>query len=125
MTRTVGMLVDADPVARAPIAQQLRAHGMQVIEAGSVAEAFGLALFGRLHFVITLLRGLHGLELCRRLRSTPATSALPVVLVKDVDSVNDDELHAAGATVVLPAHRSGDDILDAIHRVITSPSRLP
>jgi CheY-like chemotaxis protein len=113
------MLVDADAAARAPIAQRLRAHGMQVIEAGSVAEAFGLALFGRLHFVVTLLHGAHGLELCRRLRSTPATSALPVVLVNDGHAVNDDELHAAGATVVLPAQRSGDDILAAIHRAIT------
>ena len=119
---TVGMLVDANAAARASVAQLLRAHGMQVIEAGSASEAFGLALFGRLHFVITLLAHVDGLELCRRLRSTLSTSALPVVLVRDGLAADDDELRAAGATVVLSEHRTGDELLDAIHRAIASPA---
>ena len=120
MTTTVGMLVHADVAARTPIAQRLRASGIQVIEAGSATEAFGLALFGRLHFVIALLHSVDGLELCRRLRSTLATSALPVVLVKADLSVDDDELHAAGATVVLREHWTSDDLLEAVRRAVAS-----
>ena len=130
MTTIVGMLVRHSAAARKPMAQVLRSHGVQVVEAGSAAEAYGLALFGQLHCVILDLGDADGLELCHRFRSTPVTSALPVVLVVHGTGVADSDVRAAGVSAVLSAQQTIDDLLLAIRRAVAVPgatelARLP
>ena len=118
MKTIVGMLVSHSAVARKPMAQLLRSHGVQVVEAGSTAEAYGLALFGQLHCVILNLDDADGLELCRLFRTTPVTSALPVVLVVHGAGVADSDVEAAGISAVLSAQQTVDDLLVAIRRAV-------
>jgi CheY-like chemotaxis protein len=114
------MLVVEDAAARRPLAQWLRDHGLQVVEAGSTAEAVGLALFGRLDCVIAQLGNGDGLRLSSRLRNTPATVALPVVLVDDGTAVTGDDLRAAGVTVTLAQDRAREALLAGVHDAIAS-----
>jgi CheY-like chemotaxis protein len=125
MDTLVAMLVDENADARLSNAHSLRAQGVQVIEARSAREAFGLALFGRLHCVVTRLPSAVGLRLCHELRRTPTTAALPVVLVSDGSPVSTDAVQAAGVTAVLPPDRTGPELLADIQQAIESAPSSP
>ena len=120
METLVAMLVDDDAEARLSTAQSLREHGVQVVEARSPREAFGLALYGRLHCVVTHLPSAVGLRLCHRLRRTPTTATLPVVIVSDGSTLSSDAVQAAGVTAILPPDRTGPELLADIQQAIES-----
>jgi len=78
---------DDDPGIRTVVCEQLRRHGYDVIEAHSGEEVIALAndqiMRNALSAAILLdhyLPGLSGWETLRRLKSSPATSAIPVVI---------------------------------------------
>jgi CheY-like chemotaxis protein len=120
MTTIVGMLVSHSAAARKPMAQLLRSHGVQVVEAGSAEEAHGLALFGQLHCVIIDLGDADGLDLCHRFRGTAVTSALPLVLVIQGTDVAVGDVLAAGVSAVLSPRQTVDDLLMAIRRAVAA-----
>jgi len=81
------LVCDDDPGIRTVVCEQLRRHGYDVIEAHSGEEVIALAndqiMRNALSAAILLdhyLPGLSGWETLRRLKSSPATSAIPVVI---------------------------------------------
>lgn len=110
---TVGMLVDRDPLSRTTGARELRAHGLAVVEAESVSEAYGLAQFGKLDLVIARLPEDDAVTLCRRLRTSAVSAGIPIVLVNDLDSPAAAIVRAFGATAVLPGSPSPSELLAA------------
>ena len=65
----------------------LRARGYEVLTAGDGEAALEQVRASRPDIVVSdiLMPGLDGYELCRRLRASPATALLPVVLVTSLD----------------------------------------
>src|SRR5688500_8869872 len=79
--RTVNIVVaDETAPTRGQVARALERSGFNIIEAGTGKEALRLAL-GRPDLVIvdTQLPDMDGLEVCRRLKSHPATADIPVL----------------------------------------------
>jgi PAS domain S-box-containing protein len=77
---TLILLVDDDPVKRYTIAKTLNRAGFQVREAETGDEA--LRLVAALPDLVVLdvkLPDMDGFEVCRRIKSDPATSAIPVL----------------------------------------------
>ena len=110
---TVGMLVDQDDASRSTEAKQLRAHGLTVVEATSASDAYGLAQFGKLDFVVARLPEGEAVTLCRRLRTSGVSADIPIVLGSDLDSSATATVRAFGATAVLPTYPSPTELLAA------------
>ena len=82
MQIAVGLLLDPDPHGRQVVAEGLRRRGMQIVEADTAAEAFALAQFGRLQFVVANCDArADAIGLCRDLRASSATATLLVLLL--------------------------------------------
>lgn len=98
----VTLLVDEDGGVRTPLAIALRRRGLQIVEASSTDEAHGLAQFGHVDVVIATLSTHEegGCELCGRLRSTPATAHLPVVLLSTGEASSTSDVAPLAAAVV-------------------------
>jgi CheY-like chemotaxis protein len=116
MTLPVAMLVQHDADVRTPLASQLRHRGLQIVEASSAAEAYGIAEFGRVDVVIITqtVADREGLELGRRLRASPGTAPLPLVLLRStmggaIPSV---------ASAVLPEQCDVDELIAVLTRVV-------
>ena len=91
--RITVMVVEDDADIRELLRYNLVQEGFAVEEAGDGAEALKL-IEGRLPGLLVLdlmLPGMPGLELCRKLRSTPATATLPILILtaksEEVDRV--------------------------------------
>lgn len=79
------LVVDDNPTARYSTARILRAAGFATVETAGGAEALELAAQGVAAVVLDVhLPDLHGFEVCRLLRSQPATATLPVIHVSAV-----------------------------------------
>ena len=92
-SRTTVMVVEDDADIRELLRYNLMQEGFAVEEAGDGAEALKL-IEGRLPGLLVLdlmLPGMSGLELCRKLRGTPATATLPILILtaksEEVDRV--------------------------------------
>lgn len=85
MTRV--FLVDDSASARTLLCGRLREHGFDVVDLATAAEAAELAINAQPDIVVTDLwmPGISGLQLCRLLRSDPATAHVPVVLLTGSD----------------------------------------
>ena len=81
------LLVDDSASARALLGVRLREKGYDVVEIATAAEAAELAMDKQPDAVVTDLwmPGISGLQLCRLLRSDPATAHVPVVLLTASD----------------------------------------
>ena len=98
--RLTALLIDDDPRLAALIAEYLHKNGVDVTIAPDGEQ--GLALVARRRPDVLLLDlmlpGLDGLEVCRRLRATPALAELPILMLTakgdDVDKVVGLELGA-------------------------------
>jgi PAS domain S-box-containing protein len=89
------LVVDDNPTARYSTARVLRAAGFATRETAGGAEALELAAQGVSAVVLDVhLPDLHGFEVCRLLRSQPATATLPVIHVSAVHVKPEDQ--AAG-----------------------------
>ncbi|HWI83000.1 response regulator transcription factor [Ramlibacter sp.] len=88
------LVVDDLSAARYATARALRAAGFNTVEARSGAAALELAGYASAVVLDVHLPDLHGLEVCRLLRSKPATAALPIVNVSSVYVAEADQ--AAG-----------------------------
>ena len=74
------LLVDDDLAKRYTIAKTLTLAGFEVYEAGSGAEALRLvASLPDLVILDVKLPDIDGFEVCRRIKSDPATAAIPVL----------------------------------------------
>ena len=86
------LVVDDNPTARYSTARILRAAGFSTLETAGGAEALELAAEGVAAVVLDVhLPDLHGFEVCRLLRSQPATATLPVIHVSAVHVKADEQ----------------------------------
>ena len=77
------LVVDDSPSVRALLASRLKEKNHEVQEAVDAQGAMEIALASPPEVVVTdlVMRGLSGVQLCRLLRSDPATAHVPVVLL--------------------------------------------
>jgi PAS domain S-box-containing protein len=88
------LLVDDDLVKRYTIAKTLIRAGFEIQEAGSGSEALRLvAALPDLVILDVKLPDIDGFEVCRRIKSTPATSAIPVLHISTTFVHMEDKVH--------------------------------
>ncbi|HEX2543533.1 MAG TPA: response regulator, partial [Ramlibacter sp.] len=85
------LVVDDNESSRYATSRGLRAAGFNTVEAGAGAEALELADFVSAVVLDVHLPDLMGFEVCRLLRSRPATSSLPVVYVSALYTSDHDQ----------------------------------
>ncbi|AMY11804.1 hypothetical protein LuPra_05069 [Luteitalea pratensis] len=91
---------------------------MQIIEAGTATEAFELAQFGRLQFVVANSdRHPDAINLCRDLRASTATAALFILLLSS-EAGQAEAVATAGATMLMAKPVSAEAIAATIHRML-------
>jgi CheY-like chemotaxis protein len=120
MTPPLGLVVDDDSGVRSFFAKLLRRNGMEIREASSGWEALLMAYTTSPAFVVTDLQmpDLDGLELCRRLRRTPTTAKLLIVVVSAGAVTQRDQAIAAGCDVVLEKPCSPALLVTTIQRLL-------
>lgn len=123
IANSVGLVVDDNPRIRHVLSEALRRRGISVREAGSGREALTLAQASVPDFVITDIEmpDVDGLELCRRLRESPATSKVPIIIVSAATTTQGDDATAAGCDVVLPKPCSPAVLVETIQRLLLKP----
>jgi pilus assembly protein CpaE len=89
-SRTI-LIVDDDIWLRMLLRQVLEDEGYQVVEAGTAEEGYELAVASPPDFVVTDLGlpGMNGRAFCQRLRQTPSTRALPVLILTSSSDIDD------------------------------------
>ncbi len=85
------LVVDDIPANVKLLAARLNAEYFDVLTASSGVEALECCEGGRVDVVLldVMMPGMDGFEVCRRLKSDPATSHIPVVMVTALDQVSD------------------------------------
>ncbi len=99
------LVVDDHDANRYAIARALRAAGFPTVEAAAGAQALELAGYVSAVVLDVHLPDLHGLEVCRLLRSQRATVRLPIVQISAVYLEEKDRAAAerAGADAYMTA----------------------
>lgn len=86
---TIGriLLVDDDPMLRLLAAETLCAADFEVIEAADGRAALTLAARHRPDLILldVMMPGVDGYEVCRQLRSLPATATTPIIMMTGLD----------------------------------------
>ena len=95
------LIVDDDPILRSLARAALENDGFKVEEAGDGEEACRVAeaCSPQLLLIDVVMPGMNGFDLCRALRSRPATSHVPILMatgLDDIDSIT--QAYDAGAT---------------------------
>jgi two-component system alkaline phosphatase synthesis response regulator PhoP len=93
MTDKKALVVDDEFHIVQVVAIKLRNNGYEVVTADNGADAYALACEHKPDVVITdyQMPGLTGLELIKKLRSTPQTAAIPVIMLTARDFAIDDQ----------------------------------
>ena len=97
---TAALLIDDDARLGALVREHLSQHDIDVTIAGDGERGLAALRKGRFDVVLLdlMLPGIDGLEVCRRIRATPALAALPVIMLTargdDVDKIVGLELGA-------------------------------
>ena len=88
------LLVDDDEAKRYTIAKTLVRAGFEITEAGTGSEALSLvALLPALVILDVKLPDISGFEVCRRIKSNPATCTIPVLHISTTFVDLEDKLH--------------------------------
>jgi PAS domain S-box-containing protein len=97
-SRHIVLVVDDNPATRYSTARVIRAAGFQTVEAASGAEALELVGQGVSAVVLDVhLPDMDGFEVCRAIRSRPATATLPVVHLSAAFVRNEDRVTGLNA----------------------------
>jgi DNA-binding response OmpR family regulator len=90
------LAVDDSPTYLDALARVLREDGHDIILARSGEEALDLLMFERVECVIMdlLMPGMGGMEAARRIRSSPPTRALPIMILTGRDEPRDRRIGA-------------------------------
>lgn len=97
-SRQTILVADDNVAARYATVRALRAAGFRTVESTGGAGALEHARQGVSAVVLDVhLPDLHGFEVCRLLRASPATSHLPVIHVSAVHVANEDQVTGIGA----------------------------
>ena len=118
MPIAVGLLMDHDARGRQVLADGLRRRGMQIIEACTATEAFELAQFGRLQFVVANSdTHADAINLCRELRASTATAALLILLLSS-EAGQAEAVATAGANMLMATPVSAEAVAATINRML-------
>lgn len=105
------LIIDPVEATRSVLSRRLRAQGYVVEETSDPVVGADMALCSPPSAVVSELwmPGVSGLQLCRLLRSEPATAEMVIVLSSDVDEPrNRFWADRAGANAYVPKRRTGD-----------------
>jgi two-component system cell cycle response regulator len=122
------LVVDDSPSVRSLLASRLRANGFDVDEAVDGEAGAEQAILSPPDLVVTdlIMKGISGVQLCRILRSDPATAHVPVVLLTGSgDKRSRFWARSAGAAAYLSKDRL-DDLVDVLTNLVAqAPSPPP
>ncbi len=87
------LVIDDSLTIRQGLSRELQKLGLAVTEAEDGTTGLDIAAQQRFDLIITdiTLPGLDGFELCRQLKSSPATKSTPVIIVSSHDTEEDIE----------------------------------
>jgi len=123
------LLVDDEPALRELLRVTFEGADVIVDEAASVAEAQSRIRLARPDVVVLDLRmpGEGGVELCARMKSSPRTRSIPIVLLTGADREEVREAQLAGANALVHKPFSPLELVAIVERVArreqTSPTR--
>lgn len=119
------LFADDEPSVRKVLGRRLELWGYQVVTASNGTEALRSAETRQpdLMLLDVMMPGLDGMEVCRRLKSSPETARIPVILVtaKDIQ-IAEPELRAIGAFAFLAKPYSATVLLRTIQRALGESS---
>lgn len=121
------LVVDDHAPARYALARALRAAGFTTLEAAGGAEALERAQAASAVVLDVHLPDLLGIEVCRLLRTRPATKALPIILVSAVylDEPHRTAALAAGADAYLTPPLDTDEIVARVRDLLAIRGAAP
>ena len=121
------LVVDDNESSRYATARSLRAAGFNIVEAGAGAEALELAEFVSAVVLDVHLPDLIGYEVCRLLRSRPASANLPIVYVSAMYVSERDQQHGmeTGGNAYLVSPLDPDALVATLDQLITHRATLP
>jgi DNA-binding response OmpR family regulator len=113
------LIVDADPEARLRAVQPLRAAGYLALTADDAVSAQRLALKEQPQVLVVDLKlpGGDGFQVMERLRATPATAGIPVVIIS-ADAGQKERALAAGAVDFLAKPVDARALVSTVHFVL-------
>jgi response regulator RpfG family c-di-GMP phosphodiesterase len=121
------LLVDDEPALRELLRTTFEGAAVAVDEAGSAVEAEERIRRERPDVIVLDLRmpGMSGAELCARLKSSPKTKSIPIVLLTGADLEEAKRAQEAGAEALVRKPFSPLDLLAVVERVAGSGHSLP
>jgi signal transduction histidine kinase/CheY-like chemotaxis protein len=121
------LVVEDNEIERAAVVDLLAYKDIEIVTAGTGAEALAAMRSGPLDCVVLDLRlpDMTGFELLEEVSATPALAAVPVVVFtgKDLSAKEEERLNTMAKSIVLKDVRSAERLLDEtalfLHRVVT------
>lgn len=85
------LLIDDDPLIRQIVRNTLTLDDYEICEAGSGDEGLAQAKLARPDLVLldVMMPGLDGYEVCHRLRSSPITASVPIILLTALGEISE------------------------------------
>jgi len=118
--RTV-LVVDDDSLNRKLLETLLRADGYEVssVDSGSAAIDAVISCLPDLVLLDAMMPGMDGFEVARRLKASPATHAIPLVMITALDdAASGTRLNAAGVEAVLNKPVDRWELKAALKRIL-------
>ncbi|NJM96776.1 MAG: response regulator [Phormidesmis sp. RL_2_1] len=115
------LVIEDGPSEMALMSHYLREEGFSVIGAPTGQEGFDKAIAQRPDVIVTdiIMPGLSGFELCRQLKRTPETQAVPVVICSSKDqSIDRIWGLRQGANAYLTKPYTREQLIDAVKAVL-------
>ena len=121
------LLVDDEPALRELLRVTFEGAEVTVDEAGSAAEAETQIQAGRPDLIVLDLRmpGVGGAELCARLKGSPDTREIPIVLLTGADLEEARRAQDAGAEALVRKPFSPLELLAVVERLTRNGARVP
>lgn len=119
------LVVDDSSFIRKALAHQLEEIDIEVILAGSGTEALAHASTEDFDLIITDvdMPNMDGLELCAKLKKTPRSQHVPVIMLSNLDDGPDIEKgFQSGASLYISKAEAKECILESIEKVLSKAS---
>jgi response regulator RpfG family c-di-GMP phosphodiesterase len=115
------LVVDDSPSIRKALLKQLRETGANVTQAEDGQQGLKAALEGEFDLIITDIEmpNLNGLDLCQRLKNSPATRSTPVIILSSLETTRDiDQGFKVGASAYISKSEAHLQLKETIDKVL-------